>query len=233
MTNTLAYSPSDNYGTQSRSNTANIIRYGLAISIALGTGIYFLNRAIKKNKEKKSDTKSFEDGSPQTIAKQIRMALENSGVPGVDLVKLRYLMSSLKSKEQWNQIVQQYDNQFQINLPKDMYRRLDASEYDEMMFIKESKPDKVGQKIAKDVLYKNWAKRLKSAFDKKYTVLPGTDEKAIKVVFTEIPTQNDFVQVGKAYQKEYKTNFIKDLKSELESWEYPDYMKLIVAKPKG
>jgi hypothetical protein len=113
-----------------------------------------------------------------------------------------------------------------------MKSELESSEYDEMLFIKESKPEKTGQKIAKEVLYKNWAKRLKSAFDKTYSFLPGTDENAVKAVFMEIPTQQDFVNMGKAYQREYKRSFISDLKSELEYWEYPTYMNLIVKKPK-
>ena len=33
------------------------------------------------------------------------------------------------------------------------------------------------------------AKRLKAAFDKSYGFMPGTDEEAIKAVFSEIPTQ--------------------------------------------
>jgi hypothetical protein len=207
--------------------------YGIAASVVLGTGIYFLNRSIKKQKAKKSDLKSFEDGTPQTVAKQIKLAFENDGWFGTDLEKLRYVMGTLKSKEQWKLVMTEYRKQFNSNLLQDMKDELQSSEYDEMMFIKESKPEKSGQKITKDVLYKNWAKRLKSAFDKTYSFVPGTDEKALKTVFMEIPTQKDFVYTGLAYEREYKSNFIKDLKSELEYWEYPTYMTIIAKKPKA
>lgn len=207
--------------------------YGIAATLIVGTSIYFVNRTIKKQKEKKSDKKSFEDGSPQTIAKQIKMTFENDGIIGTDLVKLRYIMGSLKSKEQWAKVLIEYNNQFHSNLLQDMKEELQSSEYDEMLFIKESKPEKEGQIVNKAVLYKNWAKRLKSAFDKTYSIFSGTDEKAIKAVFMEIPTQKDFILMGITYQKEYKTSFIADLKSELETYEYPAFMSIIVKKPKG
>jgi hypothetical protein len=232
MTNALVYPQQRAYPEQQGMSLKEKLGYGITASLILGAGVYFINRAVKKQKEKKSDLQSFNDGSPQTIAKQIKMTFENDGLPGTDLIKLRYIISSLKSKEQWNQVLTEYNNQFHSNLLQDMKGELESSEYDEMLFIKESKPEKTGQKIAKEVLYKNWAKRLKSAFDKTYSFLPGTDENAVKAVFMEIPTQQDFVNMGKAYQREYKRSFISDLKSELEYWEYPTYMNLIVKKPK-
>lgn len=209
------------------------IAYGIATGLVIGAGVYFIHRAVKKSKEKKSDSKSFEDGSPQTIAKQIKMAFENDGVPGTDLDKLRRIMSALKSKEQFTQVQKEYEKQFHSLLLQDMKGELESSEYDEMLYIKESKPDKAGGKIPLDTLYKNWARRLKAAFEKTYSIFPGTDEKNIKAVFSEIPTQKDFIQVGLSYYRLYKANLITDLKSELEYWEYPDYMKIIALKPKG
>lgn len=209
------------------------IAYGIAAGLVIGAGIYFIQRAAKKSKEKKSDSKSFEDGTPQTIAKQIKMAFENDGYPGTDLEKLRAIMIALKSKEQFKQVQDEYENQFHTLLLKDMKGELKSSEYDEMLYIKESKPEKAGGKVLKELLYRNWARRLKAAFDKTYSIFPGTDEKNIKAVFSEIPTQKDFIQTGLAYYRIYKANLITDLKSELEYWEYPDYMKLITLKPKG
>lgn len=209
------------------------IAYGLATGLAIGAGVYFIYRAVKKSKEKKSDSKSFEDGTPQTIAKQIKMAFENDGYPGTDLEKLRAVMIGLKSKEQFKQVQTEYENQFHSLLLQDMKNELKSSEYDEMLYIKESKPEKAGGKTPLDTLYRNWARRLKAAFDKTYTIFPGTDEKNIKAVFSEIPTQKDFIQVGLAYYRVYKANLITDLKAELEFWEYPDYMKIIALKPKG
>lgn len=209
------------------------IAIGISAGVVIGAGVYFIYREVKKSKEKKSDSKSFEDGTPQTIAKQIKMAFENDGYPGTDLEKLRAIMLALKSKEQFKQVQDEYEKQFHTLLLQDMKNELKSSEYDEMLYIKESKPDKAGGKVLLDTLYKNWARRLKAAFDKTYTIFPGTDEKNILAVFSEIPTQKAFIQTGLAYYRIYKANLITDLKSELEYWEYPDYMKMIARKPKG
>jgi Annexin len=221
------------YQAKKGASIKEILAYGIVTTIVVGTGIYFFRKAIKERKEKKSDLKSFEDGSPATIAKQIKMAFENDGYWGTDLEKLRYIMGTLKSKEQWQQVLVEYQNQFQSKLLQDMKSELKSSEYDEMLFIKDSKPEKIGQPITKALIYLNWAKRLKSAFDKTYGFLPGTDEVAIRTVLMEIRTQTDFVEVGRAYQREYQRDFIKDLKSELEVWEYPEFMKIILKKPKA
>lgn len=232
MSDALLY-PTQNYPPQQGMSLKEKLGYGIVATLLLGTGIYIVNKKYQKIIAKKSDLKSFNDGSPQTVAKQIKMAFENNNLPGTDLTKLRYLMSSLKSKDQWAKVVAEYNNQFHTNLLQDMKKELESSEYDEMMFIKESKPQKDGQKVLKEVLYKNWAKRLKSAFDKTYSFLPGTDENAITAVFTEIPSQKDFMQVAFAYQNEYKRGFIIDLKSELLGYEYATFMTLILKKPKG
>ncbi len=234
MSDAITYPP-QNYQPplQTGMSLKEKLGYGIVAALLLGTGIYVLDKQYKKVIAKKSDLKSFNDGSPQTVAKQIKMAFENDSLPGTDLTKLRYVMSSLKSKDQWAKVVAEYNNQFHSNLLQDMKKELQSSEYDEMLFIKESKPQKEGQAVAKDVLQKNWAKRLKAAFDKTYSFLPGTDETAIKAVFNEIPTQRDFAFVALYYQREYKAKLLDALKSELEYWEYPSYMTLILKKPKA
>jgi hypothetical protein len=94
-----------------------------------------------------------------------------------------------------------------------------------------AKPQK---KTAQGVLnYLAWAKRLKAAFDKMYGFVPGTDEEAIKAVFNEVPTQAAFLKVSEAYLNKYHTSLLDDLKSELEFWEYPEYMNIITSKPKS
>ena len=103
-----------------------------------------------------------------------------------------------------------------------------------MLQINAQKPDKTGSKPASVIKsYDGWAKRLKAAFDKEYGFVPGTDEDAIKAVFNEIPTQKAFIMTGIVYNKLYGSNMMTDLKGELEMWEYSDYMKIILSKPKG
>jgi len=206
---------------------------GVAGAIVLGLGIRYAVKAYSKSKANAGERQTFQDGSSATIAKQIQMTFENDGNFGTNVKKLREIMTALKSKQQWAEIEKQYEIIYNEPLAKKLKDELQATEYDEMLQIKDSKPLKPGQKVSGDVLYQAWAKRLKSAFDKTYSFIPGTDEAAIKAVFNEVPTQRAFINVGRAYGKLYKANLIDVLKSELEIWEYDDYMKIILKKPQS
>jgi len=209
------------------------IGYTLLTGLAVGACIHFGSKFLKDKKEEKSDSKSFEDGSAATVAKQIKMTFENDGMPGTDVKKLRFLMTKLKSKDDLDKITKEYQNQFQSLLFQDMKKELQSTEYDEMLQIKEGKPQKVGQAVPGPVLYKAWAKRLKSGFDKMYGFIPGTDEDCIRTVFNEIPSQRAFINVGVAYYKEYKRMLMDDLKAEFNTFTYPVYLTMITNKPKA
>lgn len=197
------------------------------------TGLVVVVKKFVINKiEDKAHAKSFEDGTPQTIAKQIKMAFDNDGYWGTDVKALRKVLTDIKSKVQLKQVFDAYTHEYHSNMYKDMSDELETSEYNEMLQIIAAKPTKEGQALTSNQ-YIAWAKRLKAAFDKTYGFISGTDETAIKTVFNEIPTQHAFILVGVAYQKEYGDNLITALRGELEIWEYGDYMKIITAKPKG
>lgn len=197
------------------------------------TGLVVVVKKFVINKiEDKAHAKSFEDGTPQTIAKQIKMAFDNDGYWGTDVKALRIVLSNIKSKVQLKKVFDAYTNEYHRNMYKDMSDELETSEYNEMLEIIAAKPTKEGQAPTNNQ-YTAWAKRLKAAFDKTYGFISGTDETAIKAVFNEIPTQHAFIQVGVAYQKEYGENLITALKGELEIWEYGDYMKIITTKRKA
>lgn len=206
----------------------SITAFGIAV------GSFFIGRKIiKKTISNSEEKKTFEEGSSATLAKGIKMAFDNDGYWGTDTEALRNVLRQVPSKEEWNKVVKSYQKLYSSNVLKDMSDELQTTEYNEMLQIISAKPERYtqGQVIPKD--YDSWAKRLKSAFDKSYSFIPGTDEDAIKAVFTEIPTQADFVETGKAYFKLYNNTLIDDLKSELEIWEYSDYMKIITSKPQA
>lgn len=209
-------------------------KIGLSLLSAAGLGglIWLGNRFIKNKVEDKAHSKSFEDGTPETIAKQIKMSFENDGYWGTDIQKLRNVLIDINSKQQLNLVFKAYKKEYHRNMYEDMSDELQSSEYNEMLQIMAAKPEKVGQAPTSNQ-YIAWAKRLKAAFDKTYSFISGTDEPAIKAVFNEIPTQTAFIQVGVAYKKEYGEDLITALKSELEYWEYPEYMKLIISKRKA
>ena len=197
-------------------------------------GIFFGRKMILKSVANKEENKSFEDGTPATYAKQIKMAFDNDGWWGTDTAKLRTTLREIPSKQVWLKTQESYKKLFNSNLITDMTSELQSTEYDEMMQIIGDKPDKTGGKaVAPTTQYTGWAKRLKAAFDKTYGFLPGTDVDALVAVLNEIPTQTAFIKTAIAYQKLYGTVMMDDMKSESEFGQYTDWMKIIVSKPKG
>lgn len=206
------------------------ILYVLGGISLLGGGIYFGKRLLKKQVANQEEKKSLDDGSSATYAKRIKMAFDNDGWWGTDTEELRSVIREIPTKEEFQKVVGSYQKLYNSNLAKDMSDELQSTEYNEMLSIIAAKPEKTGVRVAPD--YQGWAKRLKAAFDKTYGFMPGTDEEAIKAVFTEIPTQSAYVEVGKTYQRLYGSSLTEDLKGELEFWEYDDYMKIITSKRK-
>ncbi len=200
----------------------------------VGGGVFFGRKLILKGVANKEEKKSFEDGTPATYAKQIKMAFENDGWWGTDTEKLRTTLREIPSKQVFLKVQESYKKLYNSNMITDMSDELQTTEYNEMLQIIGSKPDKTGGKPMSPTLsYEGWAKRLKAAFDKSYGFLPGTDEEAIGAVFNEMPSQKAFIMTGIVYNKLYGSNLMTDLKGELEMCEYGDYMKIILSKPKG
>ena len=78
------------------------VAYSLLGAAGLTGVIFFGKKAIEKLIEKKAHSKSFEDGEPETIAKQIKMAFENDGYWGTDVETLRNILVQIKSKAEMN-----------------------------------------------------------------------------------------------------------------------------------
>lgn len=200
----------------------------------VGGGIFFGRKIILKKVANREENKSFEDGTPATYAKQLKMAFDNDGWWGTDMTKVRSTLMAIPSKQIFIKVQESYKKLYNSNLVTDLSDELQTSEYDEMLQIIAQKPDKVGSKPVDPTLnYVGWAKRLKAAFDKEYGFLPGTDDNAIQAVINEIPTQKAFVSMAIAYKKIYGTAVLVDLKSESQFGEYDGYLAQIIKKPKG
>ncbi len=213
------------------------VQYGL-LGIAVVGGSFFIGRklvrSVRSNSEEK---KTYEENNPATYAKQIKMAFDNDMWFGwgTNEEALRKTLRVIQSKAEFRKVINSYQALYARSMMKDMQDDLTSTEYNEMLSIIAAKPERYvkGQQLQiGQIQYLSWAKRLKVAFDIKYGPFPGTDEDAIKAVFLEIPTQAAFAEVGQAYGREYNQDLIKDLKSELEFWEYDPMMKIITAKPK-
>ena len=226
--------------TQPKSDftTKEKIQYGLVSLFVVGGSFFVGRRLIRTAKSNSEEKKTFEDGSTATYAKQIKMAFDNDNWFGwgTDETALRKILTAITSKSDFKKVINSYQSLYSRSMMKDMQEELTTSEYNEMLAIIGAKPDRncgaVNTSLTSNQ-YLYWAKRLKAAFDISYGPFPGTDEEAIKTVFIEIPTINAFINVGKAYQKEFNKNLQADLKSELEFWEYGTFMQIINSKPKG
>ncbi|MDI1355757.1 MAG: hypothetical protein PSX36_12620 [bacterium] len=200
----------------------------------VGGGVFFGRKLVLKKVANREEKKSFEDGTPATYAKQIKMAFDNDGWWGTDVTKLRTTLREIPSKQAFLKTQESYTKLYNSNLITDMTDELQSTEYNEMMQIIAEKPDKTGGKpVSTTIQFVGWAKRLKAAFDKSYGFLPGTDDEALVAVLNEMPTQKSFVYTMVAYQKLFGTNMIEDMQAESEFGQYGDWMKIILSKPKG
>ena len=214
------------------------IKYGIIGLIVIG-GSFFIGRSlIRKARATTEEKKTYEDGTPATYAKQIRMAFENdmSWGWGTDEEALRKIIVAIPSKEEFKKVINSYQKLYARSMMSDMQDELTTSEYKEMLAIIAAKQEKgsIQQVFQLSPLhYQSWAKRLRAAFEITYWMVPGTDEDAIKTVFIEIPTQTAFEETARAYQSLYSDNLIDDLKGELEFYEYGPMMEIILKKPKS
>src|SRR3954470_997695 len=126
----------------------------------VGGGVFFGRKLILKGVANKEEKKSFEDGTPATLAKQIKMAFENDGWWGTDTEKLRSTLREIPSKQVFLQVQESYKKLYNSNMITDMSDELQTTEYNEMLQIIGQKPDKTGSKPPGPTLsYEGWAKR--------------------------------------------------------------------------
>jgi hypothetical protein len=214
------------------------LTYGIVGLVVLG-GSFFIGRTVvRKARSNNEQKKTYDDGSAAAFAQQIKMAFENDNYFGwgTDEDSIRSVIRKVPSKEEFKKVMNSYQKLYAKSLMADLKNELTATEYNEMLSIIAGKPDRITgnyKPILTAQQYLAWIKRLKAAFDSTNWFMPGTDEEAIKAVFLEIPTLADFQKLSALYQKEYGSDLIAALKSELEFWEYGSMMDIINKKPKA
>lgn len=197
-------------------------------------GTFFLGRKLIREAVKKNiENNSMEEGTASSYAKAIKMSFENDGYWGTDVASLRKTILRIPNKEMFSSVVKAYQKLYNQSIMADMQDELTISQYNEMMAILNAKTDNSKSKeVSMSVQYEGWAKRLRASFEKTYAFIPGTDEEAIRAVFLEMRSQQDFSGTAQAYARLYHANLLYDLKHELEFWEYDPMLQLITSKPK-
>ena len=210
--------------------------YGFLALLGIGGSAWFVTNLVRKKIANAEEKKSFEEGTPATTAKKIKMAFENDGWWGTDTKALREELIAVPSKEEWAKVLKSYEKLYstathKANLITDLSDELQSTEYNEMLQIIDNKPQKAGQTTGN--MYRAWAKRFKAAFDKSYGFLPGTDSEAVTVTLQEIPSIQALINTGLEYKKLYNANLMKDLEKEAEFGQWDEWKQIIAQKKKS
>lgn len=205
----------------------------LGISVVALIAITFASKQVREVISNKEESESFGDSNHATWAKQLKMAFDNDGWWGTDESAIRQVIRAIPSQEDFAKVQTSYRKLYKgSNLIEDMTDELKATEYNEMLAILQSKPLKA-KNANEAVIYDphGWAKRLHNAMSIYYGgFIPGTDEDAIKAVFSEIPTQKAFTETAQVYESMYGVTLEGDLDGDLD-WSM-DWRGIIAKKPK-
>ena len=216
---------------ENKINIKEIVIYSAVGLLLVGGIIYLGSKLIRTGIANTEEKKSLDTTSASTTAKQLKMAFDNDGWWGTDEEALRRILRSIPTKDFYKDVAGSYKKLYGNPLTKDMQDELTSTEYEEMMMIVASKPEKKGD--APTLNYLAWAKRIRAAVSVYYGIFPGTDEDAIKSVFLEIPTQDAFKKVQAAYVKEFGDTLMYDLEGDLSQSYIDEYMAIIKKKPQS
>jgi hypothetical protein len=191
----------------------------LGISVVAFIAIKFASNKIRNVIANNAESNSFGDNNYATWAKQLKMAFDNDGWWGTDEGAIRRVLQAIPSQEGFTKVQSQYKKLYKgRNLIEDMTDELKTTEYNEMLAILQSKPEKIRDAVGGRIYDPHgWATRLYNAMSIYYAgFIPGTDEEAIIAVFNEIQTQKEFADTKDAYQSMYGTSLETDLDGDLD-----------------
>ncbi|WP_343636285.1 hypothetical protein [Fluviicola sp.] len=211
---------------------ASLIAGGVVVGVAWLI-IWLVDRKVKKYRANLEENKAFGADKHATWAKQFKQGFDNDGWWGTDVPLVRQTMRAIPSKEDFKKVQDSYRVLYQgANLIADLSDELTKTEFEEMLAIKNSKPEKAkGASSVKIYDPTGWAKRIHAAINYNwFAFIPGTDEDAIKAVFMEIPTQRAFYATATVYLKLYGNHLWDDLDGDL-NWSM-DWRALLKKKPK-
>lgn len=203
----------------------------LGISVVAVIALKFASSQVRNVIANKEENESFGEKQHSTWAKQLKMAFDNDGWWGTDEQAIRQVLRAMPSQEDFQKVQTSYRKLYKgANLIEDLTDELKATEFNEMLAILQSKPQKA--KDAGQPIYNPhaWAKRLYNAMSIYYMgFIPGTDEEAITAVFSEMKSKQAFEDTKQAYQSLYAISLVDDLDGDLD-WSM-DWRGIINKKP--
>lgn len=206
----------------------------LGISVVSVIAIKFASHKIQNLIANNEENNSFGEKQHPTWAKQLKMAFDNNGWWGTDEVAVRQVLKAIPSQEDFKKVQVAYRKLYKgRNLIEDLTDELKSTEFNEMLAILQSKPQKAKDAKAGNIYDPHgWAIRLYNAMSIYYAgIFPGTDEEAILSVFSEMKSQKAFNDTKQAYQSLYATNLEEDLDGDLD-WSM-DWRDIINQKPQA
>lgn len=216
------------------SRLKEVVIYSAIGLLLVGGSLYVGSKIVRTQVANVEEKKSLNPDGSATTAKQIKMAFDNDGWWGTDEEALRKALRSIPDKKTYREVGASYKKLYGTPLTKDMQDELTSTEYEEMMMIIAGKPEDAKKGGTPTYNYTAWAKRLWNAMSVYYMgIFPATDEDAIKAVFIEIPTQDAWEKVKKAYYSEYGNSLMDDLRGDLSQWYIDEFMGMIKRKPKS
>ena len=205
------------------SNNAGVVKWyvigGVLVAGALVTGIWYLSNKAKSITQKVAEKESLTEGTPESLAKLLKVALENWNV---DEAVVFDVFSKISSKSQYQEIIKAYSRLTNGKLlNEDLENGMNSTELRTLMATLDVKADRTSSPQTVKNYSKDYAIRLQNAIYGFGT--RSTTSDVIISVFTEIPN----LMILEDTKKEYRILTGKDL---LEDISYEtDFMPIIGA----
>lgn len=205
---------------------------GGALIVLTITGA-IIKHKLKIKRAGNAENLAMVDGTAQSYAKRLQMALDHWFHANVDQV--RQTFQDIPYQDLYKAIQTQYEDMTKQKagaLGRDLTSKLYATEYNEMQAILNSKPVKKGQKATFDWPTAHaYARRIRAAFDNTTFGISTPDTDALQSALRDIPSLYTYAMVKVAYKMDYKVELEDDLNSKLSvfdfSWKHIVYTKPI------
>jgi len=209
-------------GRERPENERKVIFWSLVgvAGLTVATGTFLLMRhGFRKVRQRKAFHQTLDEGSPEAFANRIQMAFDNDGYWGTDMQALRKVFLDIPHVAFYKKVASEFQKLSKGDVLEDKLKgELKTQQWNELSAILNAKPGREGETSSFNAL--SIAKRINAALNESWGFIPGTDDHALKVALSEIPSQAKWDQVAEAYQSEFTSSMGDDLDSDHSWWEH-------------